>query len=274
VAKEDRPIEEQTDFIEDYKLLNKKFDEVKEDISVATFINQYLQGDKFEELRHSVRTYVEGYYAADVTKASILALKEEWQTSDDEQYRIEGGYKKLIGYLAFQCAERECQLFHSSAVKQIDWKENEVAVKTTDNCFTANKIIIIISLGVLQSNTIAFHLAIENKVEAARNLGLGSVIKLVLQFTDRFWEERSNNSNKNLDELGFVFSDQIVPTWWTQCPKKIAVLKGWLGVPHALALKDLSEEEVLQKASSSLSHIFNIDIVNLQQKLRSYKVFN
>jgi monoamine oxidase len=102
---EDESLDEQSDFIEDFSALNKKFKELREDISVAEFINDFLKGDEFEEARFTLKNYVEGYYAADTHKASTFSLREELTTSDDEQYRIEGGYIKLIDYLHNQCKE-------------------------------------------------------------------------------------------------------------------------------------------------------------------------
>ena len=52
------------------------------------------------------------------------------------------------------------------------------------------------------------------------------------------------------------------------------MLTGWSGGPHADAIKDLSEKEILQKALESLSKIFSVDITQLQQKLRGWQVAN
>src|SRR5215216_1186799 len=96
-------LDEQNDFIEDYSALNKKFKELKHDISVAEFIEKYLNEDQFEEARFSLKNYVEGYYAADTLKASTFSLKEELNKPDEDQFRVEGGYVKLLNYLSAEC---------------------------------------------------------------------------------------------------------------------------------------------------------------------------
>jgi monoamine oxidase len=272
--KEEGSFEEQKDFIEDYKQLNKKLDEVKEDISISQFIDQYLQEDEYKDLRDSLKNYVEGYYAANIEKASTLALKEEWQSSDDEPYRVEGGYKLLIDYLYQQCTAKGCSFILSSPAKEIQWKENEVNIICSDRSITAAKVIITVSLGFLQSNRISFYPTVDEKIDAVKHLGFGPVIKIVLQFTDVFWKDKSLTSSKNLEELSFIFSHKTVPTWWTQFPKNAAMLTGWLGGPHAEELKELTDKEILQKAISSLSEIFNIGVIHLQQKLKAHYIFN
>lgn len=271
--KEDE-VEEQTDFIEDNKLLNRKFDEIKDDISITDFIKYHLQGQKYANLRRSLINYVEGYYAADANKASTLAMKVEWQTSDDEQYRIEGGYQLLIQLLHDQCKQLGAEFILSSPVKSIDWEKGQVTIIANDKRINATACIVTVSLGILQANSINFSPRIDNLLEAARKLGFGPVIKLVLQFTDPFWESTKNEDNDNMDELGFVFSQQTIPTWWTQFPKKVSLLTGWVGGPHALVLKDLNDVQIKDLALESLAKIFTIDVPVLEQKLKAYKVFN
>jgi len=267
-------LEEQKEFIEDYSALNKKFKEVKEDIPVSRFIEEHLQNKEFEELRFTLKNYVEGYYAADINKASVFSLKEELTTSDDEQYRIEGGYIKLVEYLERQCREKEAEFFLSQQVNEIQWAKDEVMVTTNLQKFRAKKILVTVPVGVLQSGTIRFSPALPQITEAANKLGFGPVIKTVLQFDEAFWKNKEFTQNKDLDKLSFLFSKAVIPTWWTYYPKDVAMLTGWSGGPHADELKDMSSEEILQKALRSLSEVFEVDVTVLQQKLKGWQVAN
>lgn len=271
---EDDELDEQRDFIEDYSALNKKFKEVKEDISVAEFIEKYLQGEEFEEARFTLKNYVEGYYAADTNKASTFALKEELNTSSDEQYRVEGGYVKLIDYLNQQCIEKGVQLFLSAPVKEIKWKQDAVEVVTEQKSITAKKVLVTVPVGVLQSGTIRFSPAIPETINAAKKLGFGPVIKTMLQFDEAFWKKKEFTQQKDLQKLSFIFSKAVIPTWWTYYPKDAAMLTGWSGGPHAEEIKDLSNEEILQKALESLSEIFNVSVNLLQLKLKGWHIAN
>ena len=89
-------LENQEDFIEDFGELENKCKELVNDIPVAKFMRENLQDARHEQLRTTLRNYVEGYYAADTGRASTLALCEELTSSDDVQYRIRGGYSGLI----------------------------------------------------------------------------------------------------------------------------------------------------------------------------------
>jgi monoamine oxidase len=271
---EDGEIKEQEDFIKDYDDLEKKFKELKKDEPVANFINKHLQGDEYEELRFSLKNYVEGYYAADTHQASTYALKEELAGGDESQYRIEGGYGELINYLRKSCEEKGVKLFLSQPVAEIIWKKNEVEVVSSSERYFAHRVLITVPLGVLKSGQIKFSPQLTSKSGAIDQLGFGSVIKIVLQFSEGFWKHPELTQEKDLSKMAFLFSNQKVPTWWTQYPEDVNIITGWLGGPNADKMKDLSNEEVVEKALEALSTIFDFNKDQLKQKLIKSICFN
>lgn len=271
---EDGSLNEQGDFIEDYSALNKKFKELREDISVADFIKDYLSADEFEETRFSLKNYVEGYCAADTHKASTFSLFEELNSSDDEQYRIEGGYIKLIDYLYEQCKNKDVDFLLSQPVQEVEWANDHVTVISPQHRLTAKKALITVPIGVLQSEAIRFSPAIPNIINAAKKLGFGPVVKTLLQFDEPFWKDKHFTQGKDLHKLSFIFSRAVIPTWWTYHPKHVAMLTGWSGGPNAETIKDLSNEEILLNALQSLSDIFGVTNSILQQKLTGWHVAN
>ncbi|HEY6955840.1 MAG TPA: FAD-dependent oxidoreductase [Flavisolibacter sp.] len=271
---EDGSLNEQGDFIEDYSALNKKFKELREDISVADFIKDYLSADEFEETRFSLKNYVEGYYAADTHKASTFSLFEELNSSDDEQYRIEGGYIKVIDYLYQQCKNKDVDFLLSQPVQEVEWANDHVTVISPQHRLTAKKVLITVPIGVLQSEAIRFSPAIPNIFIAAKKLGFGPVVKTLLQFDEPFWKDKHFTQGKDLHKLSFIFSRAVIPTWWTYHPKHVAMLTGWSGGPNAETIKDLSNEEILLNALQSLSEIFGVNNSLLQQKLTGWQVAN
>lgn len=269
---EDGALDEQSDFIEDYSALNKKFKELKEDVSVDSFIKEHLQEAKFKELRFTLKNYVEGYYAAETTRASTFSLKEELETADDEQYRIEGGYVTIINYLYEHCRERGVQFFLSQIAQKIVWEKDKVEVESNQQNFTAQKLLITVAVGVLQSGKIEFTPAIDDKMEAAKKLGYGPVVKTILQFDEAFWKNKEHTQGKNLSKLSFIFSKEKIPTWWTYYPKDSAMITGWNGGPHSKEIENLSANEILQKALNSLSKIFSTDQIVLEKKLKAFHI--
>jgi monoamine oxidase len=272
--KKDGKFCEQEDFIEDYELLERKFKELKEDISVQEFFEHYLNEDKFEQVRYTLKNYVEGYYAGSISNASAMALCKELTESSDSQYRIAGGYQQLVDFLARDCSNKGCMFFHGSPVESVNW-DNEIIVTTSDGKqYQAEKMIITVSLGVLRSQSINFHPAIEEKINLANKLGFGPVIKILLEFRSSFWKSKELTQNKDLSDLTFLFTSEDVPVWWTQEPDPAPILVGWLGGPNAAALSKLSNEEIVQAALHSLSNIFNIEDSYLQTELKGSYVKN
>ena len=272
--KQDGRLDQQKDFIEDYSKLEKQLRKLKSDLPVAQFIEAYLQDDEFKELRFSLKNYVEGYYAADISKAGTFALRDELKQSDSKQFRIEGGYVKIIDYLMQQLKEKVTAILLSSPVKKIVWKKNKVKLTAGDRSFQARKILITVPLSVLKEGRIIFQPSLPEKKAVAEKLGFGAVIKICLQFEEAFWKNKSFTEHKDLRKLGFIFSEQSIPTWWTALPKNTAMLTGWAAGPHTEKFKSRGEKKILEAAISSLSEIFNMEPMQLLQKLINWHISN
>src|SRR5687767_13455845 len=67
----------QEDFMEGFDTLVTQLEQLKEDCSVQQFLDLYFSPAKHYNLRTSVQSYVEGYYAGDLQKLSAFALLEE-----------------------------------------------------------------------------------------------------------------------------------------------------------------------------------------------------
>ena len=91
---------EADNFIGEWDVLLNELKKLKDDVSIAQFLDETFSDEKYKDLKESVLQFVQGYDAADAKKASAFALRDEWETEDDDhQYRIEGGYIKLVNYL-------------------------------------------------------------------------------------------------------------------------------------------------------------------------------
>jgi monoamine oxidase len=273
---------EQHDFIEHEEELMKKLKALEHDISVNDLLDTYFPGEKYDRLRKSLTSFVEGYDAADADHASCFALLQELLGEDNSsQYRITGGYVELIEYLVNECEQAVCQIHLSTIVSSIKWRSGEVTVTTTDNrSFTASKVIITVPIAVLQAapedeGHITINPLPENVHDAIHALGCTGVIKHMFQFNEPFWNKAIvMDTGKPAEEVGFVFAETTVPTWWTQFPDNNGMITGWLAGPPAVALKDASEQQLLAEALQSLSTIFHLDVSQLRQKLKAYQIIN
>jgi monoamine oxidase len=264
---------EQDEMIIGWNDVMHQMNALKEDMTIAVFLERYFADDKYGAVRKSIQKFAEGFDLADTSKASVFALRDEWEHEDEEQQRVKGGYGLLARYLLQQCEKGNCSIHTSCVVKNIRWKKNEVQVTTADDkTFWGNKIIVTVPLGILQADNdqcgaISFEPALDNYKQAARLMGFGTVIKIMLQFKEAFW-------NKKKKDIGFVISDQLIPTWWTQAPADWPLLTGWLGGPPVQVLINESDETILSQALQSLSVIFDMSLPGLQQLLTASHIAN
>jgi len=263
----------QDDLAVGWKELMERMNEVQEDITLNEFLKENFKDGVYASLRKSALRFAEGFDLADPAIASVLALRAEWMEEQDEQYHVPAGFDKLVDHLEKQCRSCGTMIRTSSPVKKIKWQKNAVTVITRDEQEIAgSKIIITVSLGVLRAEpsaeaSISFYPSIDNYIAAANKIGFGSAVKIVLQFRESFWEKEKKN-------LGFLFSEEIVPTWWTQLPIHHHLLTGWAGGPQAEELQQKSDKEVFQLGLGSLSSIFKKSRSELEGMLTASLVAN
>lgn len=101
-------------------------------------------------------------------------------------------------------------------------------------------------------------------LDAAANIGFGGVIKLILECTQAFWPE----------EMGFVVSNERIPTWWTQFPAERLLLTGWVGGTKANMYEYATDEEIKNDASQSLSSIFGLPVSKLENSIDHFHIYN
>ena len=249
--------------------------ELKEDISIAAFLENNFGASQYAQLRASVIGFIAGYDTADPARASTFALRSEWQQDDeDDQYRISGGYRQLIAYLEKQCKANGVDFLLNTPAKHIDWNNAGVKVNVqSGDLFLSDRVVIAVPLGVLkaetgQSASLLFEPPIAEYQNAIQQMGFGGIIKLLLEFKTPFWE------NGDAEKIGFILSDEAIPTWWTQYPVASNILTGWLGGLPAEAKKELNELELLELALQSLANIFNLTLRELRDSLIAIKVVN
>jgi len=268
-------------FIEGWPLLIQKLKELKSDMSIKEFLDIHFSDSAHQDIKDSITAFVEGYDAADPADASTVSLREEWlQENDSEQFRIKGGYGKLLHYLESSSVKYKTEFHFNSPVKDIQWNMEEVNVRTAnDQLYRAKKVLITVPIGVLAGNeirsSINFKPQISDYIDAAKEIGFGAVIKIVFQFKSAFWENiHSKDNNSPLKDMGFLFSKAAVPTWWTQHPKESNILTGWLAGPKSKKYSNAKDEEIIELAIDSLSEILSLDKRIINEQMKSAKIFN
>lgn len=238
-----------------------------DDQTFDQFVAERFPGDQWAQARRMAARYLEGFDAARTDRVSMqwFVKTEAAQEAIDggHNYRVPGGYDAVPRQIAASFAP-DCVTLHlNTIVDEIRWKRGQVdvAAHTPDGnaSFSAARAVIALPLGVLKHG-IRFSPEVPEQQAAMRLIEMGSVIKPVLRFRERFWDET----------MGFLFSDnEWIATWWTQYPTQSRVLTGWVGGPRAERLSHESADFVIDHALNALSGVFSMPRQQLDDLLES-----
>jgi monoamine oxidase len=269
-------------FIPDYDILLEKLTALSADIPFSEFLNQYLPAEQFAALREAVTRFAEGYDAADITKVSTFALREEWLTEGATNSHFPaGGYSQLMHFMANQITMADVDIHLNTVVKKLTWEPGQVtASDSRGKAFRATKAIITIPLGVLQATLategyISIEPALPDYQIALQKMGFGAVIKILLQFKTSFWETSQELNQRIMPDLGFLFTDAApITAWWTHLPNKTPLLTGWLAGLAAEKYSTLTNPDLVELALDSLAQIFKLPLAYLREQLQAEQVYN
>jgi monoamine oxidase len=269
-AEQDKmPVGEQIDAPFHWDELMDEMAKLTEDQPIAQFLATHFPGEKYARLRRSVQGFAEGYDLADLATASTKALYTEWSSEEDSgEYRVEGGYGRLVDYLARECRRLGAHVHFGSPVTEVHWNAGSVeAVTAGGERFTAERLVVTASLGALQG--IVFKPSIPEVMEAAAGIGYGYVIKILLEFRTPFWREGRPGA-----QTMFILSEQPVPVWWTQVQEQSTLLTGWLTGENMRRFQALDQQGRLEQCLLSLAAIFSRDLASLRGELAAFRIFD
>ena len=204
--------------------------------------------------------YVRGFHAADPELISVHAMvresKAEEKIQGDRQFRPKHGYRSLIEWYEHRLASVAVEL--NTAVQMVRWSREGVKIEATRAggkvVFGGRAAIVTLPLGLLQADAVEFLPELPHKRNAAERLAMGRVLRVTLQFRERFWALPKVGS-PNLAQLRFLMADDdYFPTWWTVYPIEAPLLVGWAPDIYADKLRGKSHDEVIAQARTSLEH--------------------
>jgi monoamine oxidase len=248
----------------DWGELMQKMEELAEDMPLADFLAEHFGGERYARLRESACRFAEGYDLADVHRVSTRFLYTEWaREGEDEEYRPEGGYRRMVDWLVDDYRCKGGVLHLSSPVEEVNWQKGRVEVRTAGGqVYAADRLVVTVSLGCLETGGLRFSPSLPGVEAVVRQLGYGSVIKILLEFRAPFWLEK-----KAKGQTLFVLSNQEVPTWWTQAEEDSRLFTGWLAGERMRRFQRLDEAGRLDSCLRSLAAIFSMDAGWLRQEL-------
>ncbi len=235
------------------------------DESAEEFLRR-LEGDKTtRHMAEAARAFVEGFEAADPATASVQAIADELQSGvDSRSARPLGGYRPMFERLRSACAAAGVQVSLSTIVRRISWTRGAVAVDVCNpsgevRTIRARAAIVTLPIGVLRHTGDETEIAFDPDLPSAKRKALGSIemgqaVKVILWFRSAFWERIRDGRYR--DAAFFRPHGQAFTAYWAQLPVRSKLIAAWAGGPKALALRDASQAEVIERALNGFGALF------------------
>lgn len=121
-----------------------------------------------------------------------VANIDEYNGEEAKTTFVKNGYNKLIDQMREECEKAGVQFELNSPVSKIDYRNDQVIVKTPKGDIEAKKCVCAIPGGVLKSQAGIFEPALPKPKQDALNvLGVHEACRVVLEFDKTFWDKDS-----------------------------------------------------------------------------------
>ncbi len=176
-------------------------------------------------------------------------IENELWTAGNTNALLKGGAH--IDVLQKACADVWAKVQLNAVVNQINYAGGEVEVKTTANqTFTAAKVVVTVPIPLLKTNSLGFNPSLPSaKSEAIQKIGMGAGMKVILKFSQRFWDAST----------GSIFGTGLVPEFWSTGTGRSAnnnCLTAFVHGKNAEQLVAMGNAAMLSKILSELDAMF------------------
>jgi monoamine oxidase len=218
------------------------------DLGVAAFAGTL--GPDWAGRVGGVLGYVGGFHAADVTRMSVHALVEAERAQgvgSAPPRTVRGGFDRLADALAERIGHDRLRL--GAPVHGIEWAPGRVRVRAVERgvpfAVDGAAAVVTLPVGVLQADALAFDPTLPRKIEAARDIGVGPAVRVVLRLRAPVPE-------------GFHQSQGAFPVAWSGGRTVVA----WAGGPAADLLHGLGGEALAKAAIAALEGAIGLDLAD------------
>jgi monoamine oxidase len=235
-----------------------------EDMSARAFLEQNVIDP---EARERIRQLVEGFEAAPLSEVSIRSLTADAAalSSDDGQFRVQGGYGRLVDFYLEKLLEGAVELRLQSKVTLVKWQihgpvELRLADAASDVC--ARACVVTAPLSVLQDpEGLRFEPSVRAWGPALAQLGMGHAARVTLQFRRDFAEHAAPRD-------AFIHQPSaLFETFWAQENQHFVQWTAWAGGPKAQELARESSEQRKHLAVASLGALLGLPEATLHAAL-------
>lgn len=213
--------------------------------AVDRVVNKPLSAAYQAQLNFYLNSTYEQEYSGASHELSAQTLDDN-EEFDGADVLFPQGYAQIPNYLAQGLDLRLGQI-----VSKITYTNTGVTVKTQDQTYQADYVIITVPLGVLKRKTIQFNPPLPaNKQAAIQRLGMGLLNKAYLRFDKVFWP-------KDIDWLEYLSPDTGHWAEWVSLAKIGApVLLGFNAADRARELEAWNDQALIADAMQALKAMF------------------
>jgi len=223
----------------------------------------------------TVRSEIEIGYAVDAENISAVML-----TSDDEfpgkQVIFKNGMDEITTNLA-----KNLNIVFETFVTKISYSADKVSVYTKnnnniplrracnachtnttaqlldyDNVYTADKVVVALPAGMLKNDIVVFEPTLSSqKLDAINGLGLGTMNKVILKFSENFWQK----DGSFIEILKNDYSE--IMEFFSPAPSGIEnILYAILAGKHARSIEQMKDSQVLDLIMTDLKAMYGNQI--------------
>ena len=237
-----------------------------------------------ERSRALALSFVEGFHATDARRVSERSIADSGSPAEAGEAprlgRLAGGYAQVPAHFAATLSEGSLRL--GTVVHRVEWRRGSAlvharATRGGDASIEARAVLVTVPLGVLAARDGEGAIAFEPEVPAIRRImearAMGSVVRLTVGFSERFWETDLVQPPRNGNPGAFSFlhaTEGVLPVWWTPYPLRAPLMVGWAGGPAAARLAEWPRSELCAAAIVTLAHSLRTDPEELERRVTGF----
>ena len=241
------------------------------DISFHDFLRLPETAQVADQEKEWAKRFISGFHAAEPQKAGIYGLVETQEAEESiggfTSHRIPRGYSELARFLKEQSQEHGAKFLFDNVVTSIEWGRQPIGITTRsaeaqDFFYEAEAVVITLPVSILKKKPaspgcVMFSPAISQTLTAIDKIEMGYVRRVTLAFKEKWWVDALKKIDPRKSHLGFLFGQNVpVSVWWTAEPSAAALLTGWVGGPKAIEMGNLTDDQFIDLAVTSLSRVF------------------
>lgn len=241
----------------------------EEDGALGPFLRRATRAHP--ELWPPARMFGEGFYAADLARASARAIGLQAQAAErlqgDELHRVVDGYDGVVRALS-RGVDARC----SVVATRVRWRRGRARVEVRGAAggalpeVVARAVVVTVPAAVLQAGGIRFEPALPARTRRAlRGFDPGPIVKVALRFRSPVWERARD---RRMRDFAFVHGNAMpMRTFWRPLPSEAPLVIGWAAGPAGESFTGRPREEVIRAALASLSKAFALSPRALEAEL-------